>query len=207
MTFWPLTCYSDFLTDHNFHLLHDLNTELDLHRFTSGLYGAFAMGLACQQGTLTRSDTWFRSPFLGLAYAPIDLSPFSWHVAFHVAFLTSFYCDVTIAPLSEGPFDCDVIMMKSANRCNVGPLAIRQLLRPDFPNLCLYSAFHLEYPIDTFFSFLLLKIKTLNNSWKFVPSHMNTIYCLNNIFHYYVQLSLTTLFHQLHTLHAPYQVS
>ena len=42
-------------------------------------------------------------------------------------FLTSFYCDVTIAPLSDGPFDCDVIMKKFANRCDVGPLAIRQL--------------------------------------------------------------------------------
>ena len=42
-------------------------------------------------------------------------------------FLTSFHCDVTIAQLFDGPFDCDVIMKKSANRCTVGPLAIRQL--------------------------------------------------------------------------------
>ena len=35
---------------------------------------------------------------------------------FPCGFLTSFYCDVTIAQLSDGPFDCDVIMKKSANR-------------------------------------------------------------------------------------------
>ena len=37
------------------------------------------------------------------------------------------YCDVTIAQLFDGPFDCDVIMKKSANMCDVGPLANRQL--------------------------------------------------------------------------------
>ena len=41
--------------------------------------------------------------------------------------LTSFYRDVTNAPLSDGPFDCDIIMKMSANRWDVGPLAIRQL--------------------------------------------------------------------------------
>ena len=46
---------------------------------------------------------------------------------FPCGFLTSFYCDVTIAPLSDGPFDYDVIMKKSANRCDVGSLAIPQL--------------------------------------------------------------------------------
>ena len=42
-------------------------------------------------------------------------------------FLTSFHCDVIIAQLFDGPFDCDVIMKKSAKRCTFGPLAIRQL--------------------------------------------------------------------------------
>ena len=46
---------------------------------------------------------------------------------FPCGFLTSSYCDVTIAQLFDGPFDCDVIMKKSANMCDVGPLAIRQL--------------------------------------------------------------------------------
>ena len=47
---------------------HDLDTELDHHRFKSGFHVAFAMGVASQQGTLTLPDTWFRPPFLGLAY-------------------------------------------------------------------------------------------------------------------------------------------
>ena len=58
----------------------------------SGFHGAFATGVACQQGTLTLPDTWFRPPF--------------WD------------------------------------------LLVLQLLRPDSSNLpCLYSTFHLEYPL------------------------------------------------------------
>ena len=47
------------------------------------------------------------------------------HLAYHVDFLTSFRCEFTIAQLFDRPFcvDCDVIMKKSANRCDVGPLA------------------------------------------------------------------------------------
>ena len=70
MTFWPLT-NSDFPTDQTFHQFHDLYTELDLHRIMSGFHGAFATGVASQQGTLTIPDTLFRSPILGLANAPI----------------------------------------------------------------------------------------------------------------------------------------
>ena len=65
MTFWPLT-NSDFPTDQTFHQLHDLYTELDLHRIMSGFHGAFATGVASQQGTLTLPDTWFRPPFWDL---------------------------------------------------------------------------------------------------------------------------------------------
>ena len=58
----------------------------------SGFHGAFATGVACQQGTLTLPDTWFRPPF--------------W----------------------------DLLML--------------QLLRPNSSNLpCLYSTFHIEYPL------------------------------------------------------------
>ena len=58
----------------------------------SGFHGAFATGVACQQGTLTLPDTWFRPPF--------------W----------------------------DLLML--------------QLLRPNSSNLpCLFSTFHLEYPL------------------------------------------------------------
>ena len=75
-----------------FHQFHDLYTELDLHRIMSGFHGAFATGVASQQGTLTLPDTWFRPPF--------------W----------------------------DLLML--------------QLLRPNSSNLpCLYSTFHLEYPL------------------------------------------------------------
>ena len=91
MTFWPLT-NSDIPTDQTFHQFHDLYTELDLHRIMSGFYGAFATGVASQQGTLTLPDTWFRPQF--------------W----------------------------DLLML--------------QLLRPNSSNLpCLYSTFHLEYPL------------------------------------------------------------
>ena len=150
MTFWSLT-NSDFPTNQTFHQLHDLDTELDLHRlwvvsmehlqrvwhasrerlplrtpgfrplfgglhvlwllrpvsptlhrfndspkltFTElrGFHGAFATGVACQQGALTLPDTWFRPSF--------------W----------------------------DLLML--------------QLLRPNSANLpCLYSTFHLEYPL------------------------------------------------------------
>ena len=91
MTFGPLT-NSYFPTDQTFHQFHDLYTELDLHRIMSGFHGAFATGVASQQGTLTLPDTWFRPPF--------------W----------------------------DLLML--------------QLLRPNSSNLpCLYSTFHLEYPL------------------------------------------------------------
>ena len=91
MTFWSLT-NSDFPTNQTFHQFHDLDTELDLHRIMSGFHGAFATGVASQQGTLTLPDTWFRPPF--------------W----------------------------DLLML--------------QLLRPNSSNLpCLYSTFHLEYPL------------------------------------------------------------
>ena len=60
ITFWPLTSYGDFPTDQAFHLFHDLETELYLRRITSGFSGSFATGVACQQGTLTLTDTWFR---------------------------------------------------------------------------------------------------------------------------------------------------
>ena len=44
-------------------ICQDLNTGLDLHRITSGFRGAFATGVAGQQGTLTLPETWIRPPF------------------------------------------------------------------------------------------------------------------------------------------------
>ena len=37
----------------------------------SGFHGAFVTGVACQQGTLTLPDIWFRPTIVGLACAPI----------------------------------------------------------------------------------------------------------------------------------------
>ena len=62
-------------------------TELDLHRIKRGFHGAFATGVACQQGALTHPDTWFRplfgtcwcsnveTRFLELAMSLLDFSP------------------------------------------------------------------------------------------------------------------------------------
>ena len=60
MTILPLT-NSDFPTDQTSHQFHDLDTEL-----VRGFQGAFKTitGVACQQGTLTLLDTWFRPPFV-----------------------------------------------------------------------------------------------------------------------------------------------
>ena len=91
MTFWPLT-NSDFPINQTFHQIHDIDTDFDLHRITSGFHGALATSVACQQGTLTLPDTWLRPPF--------------WD------------------------------------------LQMLQLLRPNSSHLpCLYSTFHLEYPL------------------------------------------------------------
>ena len=70
----------------------EFSFPLIIYIITSDFYGAFATGVAWQQGTLTLLDTWICPPF--------------W----------------------------DLLML--------------QLLRPDFQNLpCLYSTFHLEYPL------------------------------------------------------------
>ena len=70
ITFWPSTSNSDFLTEQTFHQFYDLDTDVDKHRITSSFHGKFATGVACQQGTLSPSDTWFRF-FFGLDWAPI----------------------------------------------------------------------------------------------------------------------------------------
>ena len=107
MTFWSLT-NSDFPTNQTFHQFHDLDTGLDLP-IMSRFHGAFATGVACQQGTLTLPDTWFRPSF--------------W----------------------------DLLML--------------QLLRPNSSNLpCLYSTFHLEYPLAL--SRFCFESKSLAKFWK-----------------------------------------
>ena len=39
-----------------------------------------------------------------------------------VEFLMSLYCDIIMAQFFDGSFDCDVIMKKSAIRCDLRPL-------------------------------------------------------------------------------------
>ena len=76
----------------------------------SGFHRAFETGVACQQGTLTLPDTWFRPPF--------------W----------------------------DLLML--------------QLLRPNSSNLpCLYSTFHLEYPL------------VLSRFCSFIPQFAQRLFC------------------------------
>ena len=47
------------------------------------------------------------------------------YVALHVDFFTSFCCDVLIAQMFDGPFNCYDTMKKFANGCEVAPFANR----------------------------------------------------------------------------------
>ena len=151
MTFWPLT-NSDLPTNQTFHQFHDLNTELDLHRIMSGFHGAFATGVASQQGTLTPTDTWFRPPFRGACMCSWLLRPVS-----------RLYTDLMTVPNLafielrgfHGAFATGVASQQGALtlpdtwfRPQFWDLLMLQLLRPNSSNLpCLYSTFHLEYPL------------------------------------------------------------
>ena len=53
------------LANQTFHQFHDLNTELDLHRIISGFHGAFATGVASQQGNAYPSGHLVPSPLFG----------------------------------------------------------------------------------------------------------------------------------------------
>ena len=59
MTFWASISYNDFQTNQTFCHFHDLDTELDLDRITSGVHGTFATGVTCKQGTLTLGSVIF----------------------------------------------------------------------------------------------------------------------------------------------------
>ena len=118
----------------------------------SGFYGAFATDVACQQGTLTTPDTWFRPPFLGGLHLLWLLRPVSltlhrlndlpkltftdWR-GFHWAFATGVACQQGALTLPDTWF-----------RPPLWDLLLLSLLRPDSSNLpCLYSTFHLEYSL------------------------------------------------------------
>ena len=117
----------------------------------SGFHGAFATGVACQQGMLTTPDTWFRPLCGGLACALIveTVSPtlhrlndlpkltFTELRGFHGAFATGVACQQGALTLPDTWF-----------RPPLWDLLMLQLLRPNSSNLlCLYSTFHLEYPL------------------------------------------------------------
>ena len=150
MTFWPLT-NSDIPTNQTFHQFHDLDTDFDIHRITSGFHGAFATGVACQQGTLTTPDTWFR-PLCGgwhvlwllRAVSPTlhrfnDLPKLTFTElrGFHRAFATGVACQQGALTLPDTWF-----------RSPFGDLLMLQLLRPNSSNLpCIDLTFNLEYPL------------------------------------------------------------
>ena len=118
----------------------------------SGFHGAFATGVASQQGTLTPPDTWFRPPFGGLAcalivetrfprlYTELMTVPnltFTELRGFHVAFATGVASQQGALTLPDTWF-----------RPPFWDLLMLQLLRPNSSNLpCLCSTFHLEYPL------------------------------------------------------------
>ena len=117
----------------------------------SGFHGAFATGVACQQGTLTTPDTWFR-PLCGGLHLLWLLRPvpptlhrfndlpkltFTELRGFHRAFATGVACQQGALTLPDTWF-----------RPPFWDLLMLQLLRPNSSNLpCLYSTFHLEYPL------------------------------------------------------------
>ena len=117
----------------------------------SGFHGAFATGVACQQGTLTTPDTWFRPLFGGLhvlwllrpvsptlhRFNDLPKLTFTEFRGFHGAFVTGVACQQGALTLPDTWF-----------RPPFWDLLMLQLLRPNSSNLpSLYSAFNLEYPL------------------------------------------------------------
>ena len=73
MTFWSFTSHSNSSTDQTLYQFYDLDTELDRYRITRGFTGAFAMGEAYQQGTLTLRDIFFKVLFDNMCYSCIAM--------------------------------------------------------------------------------------------------------------------------------------
>ena len=84
----------------------------------SGFYGAFATGVASQQGTLTLPDTWFRPPFwdllvlqivetrfLELAMSLLDFSPWIPLGTFSIFFFLRRFHETNIARNEESKKD------------------------------------------------------------------------------------------------------
>ena len=121
----PILKWCIYVSRSLFRLYTDLMTVPNL-TFTElrGFHGAFATGVASQQGALTLPDTWFRPPF--------------W----------------------------DLLML--------------QLLRPNSSNLpCLYSTFHLGYPL------VLSRFCSILSKPDLAPVNFLYITCLMLIFIWY----------------------
>ena len=90
MKFWPLTSYNDIPTNQTFHKFHDLDTAR-LTRITSSFHGAFAMAVACKQGTLTPPEPW-TCPTFRLAYMYVLLlRPLTFNHTLHHQFITLWF--------------------------------------------------------------------------------------------------------------------
>ena len=146
MTFWSLTNI-DFPTDQTFHQWHELDTKLDLHWILNDFHGSFATGVSCQQGTLTPQDTWSRPLMGGLYIFPLLRQAFP--------ILHRFNDRIELDPHRIKSI-CDECGMPTGSAYPAGHLVpppfwdmlVFQLLRPNCWNLpCLYSTFHLEYPL------------------------------------------------------------
>ena len=112
----------------------------------SGFHRAFATGVACQQGTLTTPDTWFRGLHVlrllrpvSRLYIDFDLPKLTFTElrGFHGAFATGVACQQGALTLPDTWF-----------RPPFWDLLMLQLLRPNSSNLpCLCSTFHLGCPL------------------------------------------------------------
>ena len=153
MTFWSLT-NSDFPANHTFHQFHDIDTELDLRRLwvvsMEHCNGRFMpAGNAYHSGHLVPSlflggggglhVLWLLRPVSPTLHRLNDLPKLTFTElrGFHGAFATGVACQQGALTLPDTLF-----------RPRLWDLLVLQLLRPDSSNLpCLYSTFHLEYPL------------------------------------------------------------
>ena len=68
----------------------------------SGFHGAFATGVACQQGTITLPDTWFPPPFWDLLVLLIVENRFLKLAMFLLDFSPRYFLD--FAPYKQGNY-------------------------------------------------------------------------------------------------------
>ena len=118
----------------------------------SGFHGAFATGVACQQGTLTPPDTWFRPLFGELACALIVETSFpTLHRLMTIPNLTFIELREVSMEHLRWMWHASRERLPFRTPVSVSPLwdlLVLQLFSSDSSNLpCLYSTFHLEYPL------------------------------------------------------------